>query len=510
MSSIDNTNSNTEYNYNNTSNIVSGEITPKSSAPPFPEELLYQYSSGDTTPKASAPPFPFPMSNSSTESTITCLIIAHGIEENYKISSHSNKNIRVLSRAGVPGCLGICGPGDYDDIFDEYEYKIDKRLSSYQKLEYIQQKFLSEQQCTMLYDTINRENYDNRSGKYSLDIFSKKGHSRIYKPFHDHTYIFTFPPEFKQGIHILDVNNPPPNSGLKYMDNLINKRFFLDEFNNPQQVRNNIGKTLKIFLDYIYFPIDIQIKTDYETIEDVNTNFIPKNEDEEEIKKMFLEGWVGNMRKIWKGGETKFFTPKNINKMLLMYADNVKTKKLDKLDKIFNNLMSYFEENNYNCENIFGLIYEIKNTYKEDEDNRTLIEKFYPKIFSSEADCLSFIINIMNTSSDLYIKLNDVVYNGDINVSINMSSIINYLKSRGYKIINLIDLSCRSIHEQNYEEENVENLNKISQEEYERANDPTSPFARDKGGSKKSNKSRKSKKNKKSKKSTRKNPRNLR
>ena len=32
----------------------------------------------------------------------------------------------------------------------------------------------------------------------------------------------------------------------------------------------------------------------------------------------------------------------------------------------------------------------------------------------------------------------------------------------------------------------------VSQEEYERANDPTSPFARDKGGSKKSNKSRKS------------------
>ena len=116
----------------------------------------------------------------------------------------------------------------------------------------------------------------------------------------------------------------------------------------------------------------------------------------------------------------------------------------------------------------------------------------------------------MNTSSDLYIKLNDVVYNGDINVSINMSSIIDYLKSRGYKIINLIDLSCRSVHGQNYEEENVENLNKISQEEYERANDPTSPFARDKGGSKKSNKSRKSKKNKTSKKSTRKNPRNLR
>ena len=93
MTSIDNTNSNTEYNYNNEYNIVSGEITPKASAPPFTEELLQQYSSGDTTPKASAPPFPFPMSHSSNEPTITCLIIAHGIEENYKISYHSNKNI---------------------------------------------------------------------------------------------------------------------------------------------------------------------------------------------------------------------------------------------------------------------------------------------------------------------------------------------------------------------------------------------------------------------------------
>lgn len=322
MSSIDNANADSKPE----SNIVSGEITPKALAPPFPEELLYQYSSEDTTPKASAPPFP--MSYSSTEPTITCLIIAHGIEENYKISSHSNKNIRVLSRAGVPGCLGTCGPSDYDDIFHEYQYKMYKTLSSYQKIKYIQQKFLSEQQCTMLYDTINRDKYDNSSGKYSLDIFSKKGHSRIYKPLREHTYVFTFPPEFKQGIHILEVNNPLPNSGLEYMDNLINKRFFLDEFNNPQQVRNNIERTLKFFLDYIYFPVDIQIKTDYETIEDVNANFIPQNEDEEEIKKMFFEGFVVNMRKIWKGAETKFFTPKNINKMLLMYADNVKTNKL--------------------------------------------------------------------------------------------------------------------------------------------------------------------------------------
>jgi hypothetical protein len=502
MASIDNATSNLEYN------IESGEITPKASAPPFPE-LLYQYSSGDTTPKASAPPFP--MTNSSTEPTVTCLIIAHGIEENYNISSHSDKNIRVLSRAGVPGCLGTCGPGDYDDIFEEYGYKIDKRLSSYQKIEYIQQKFLSEQQCTMLYDTINREKYENSSGKYSLDIISKKGHSRIYKPFRDHSYAFTFPPEFKQGIHILEVNNPPPNSGLKYMDNLINKRFFLDEFNNPQQVRNNIGKTLKIFLDYIYFPIDIQIKTDYETIEDVTTNFIPQNEDEEEIKKMFLEGWVGNMRKIWKGGETKFFTPKNINKMLLMYADNVKTKKLDKLDKIFNNFLAYFEENNYNCENIFGLVYEIKNSYKEDQDNRTLIEKFYPKIFSTEAECFSFIIKVMNTSSDLYIKLNNDVYTGDINVNINMSSLIDYLKSRGYKIINFIDLSCRSVYEEQYEDKEI--FNELREGENMGLEDPADLYDRNKGGTRKSKKFRKlrkTKKNKKSKKSTRKNPRNLR
>lgn len=488
MSSIDNTSSNPEFN------------------------IESNYESGEITPKASAPPFPFPLTHLSTEPTVTCLIIAHGNEENYKISSHTNKNIRILSRAGVPGCLGTCGTYDYDDIFNEYENNIDSNLPSYQKLEKIQQKFLSEQQCTMLYDITNRERGDKAHGKYSLDIFSKKQHSRIFKPVYDHTYTFTFPPEFKQGIHILEVNNPPPNSGLKYMDNLINKRFFLDEFNNPQQVRNNIGKAINIFLNYIYFPFDIQIKTDYETIEDVNTNFIPQNEDEEKIKKMFFEAWIGNMKKIWKEDANKFFTPQNINKMLLMYADNVNKNKLDKITTIFNNFVAYFQENNYNCENIFGLIYDIKTTYKEDEDNHTLIEKFYPKIFSSEADCLSFIIKIINTSSDLYLKLNDDIYNGDINVSINMSTIIDYLKSKGYKIINLIDLSCRSINEEHYEEANIENLNKITQEEYDRANDPTSPFARDKGGSKKSKKTRKLKKTRKSKKNkkSKKNSKNLR
>ena len=359
MEKGDNINSNPESNPDSNSNIYSGDTTPRESAQPFPKELLHPYYSGDTTPKPSAKTFP--VTHSSSEPTVTCLIIAHGNEEKYKISSHTNKNIRILSRAGVPGCLGTCGPGDYDDIFHEYEHNIDSNLPSYQKLEKIQEKFLSEQQCAILYDTTNRENYGKASSKFSLDIFSKKGHSRIFKPLYDHTYTFTWPPEFKQGIHILEVNNPPANSDLKYKDNLINKRFILDEFNNPQQIRKNIEKTLRRVFKYIKFPSDITFKTDYESIEDVMTNFNPTNEDETKIKELFFEKWVNIIKKTWKEEAKKFLTPKNISDMLVTYQNIVKK---NKLNKIISNFIAYFEENNYNCEHIFEIIYEIENTYK--------------------------------------------------------------------------------------------------------------------------------------------------
>ena len=427
-----------------------------------------------------------------------------------------------MSRAGVPGCLGTCGTHDYDDIFNEYENNIDSNLPSYQKLEKIQQKFLSEEQCSILYDTTNRERGDKAHGKYSLDIFSKKQHSRIFKPVYDHTYSFTWSPEFKQGIHILEVNNPP-NSEIKYKDNLLNKKFYLDEFNNPQQKRSNIEKILRIVFKYIEFPSDIKIKLDYKSIEDVRLNFNPINEDEAKIKELFFNKWVKKLLNTWKQDANKYFTPQNISEMLVTYQNIVKQ---NKLDKIIDNFILYFEENNYNCEDITEIIYEIEKTYKtyfflqrpltteEEESNRKLIEKFYPKIFSNESDCLAFIIKIMRNYGDLYLILPDNINNGDIDVEINMSTIIDYLKSKGYKIINLIDLSCRSVDKIHYEDEKLEHINDITQEEYERSTDPTSPYNINMGGSKKNKKSIRKKPRKstrkKSKKNTRKKTKNLR
>jgi hypothetical protein len=484
----------------------------------YSEDLASTTPTSPPTPQPSAPPFSEELVHPSNEPTVTCLIIAHGSEESYKISSHINKNIRILSRAGVPGCLGTCGMNDYDDIFHEYKNNIDSNLPSYQKLEKMQQKFLSEEQCAILYDTTNRENSDKKYGKYSLDIFSKKQHSRIFKPVYDHTYSFTWSPEFKQGIHILEVNNPP-NSEIEYKDNLLNKKFYLDEFNNPQQKRSNIEKILRIVFEKIQFPSDIKIKLDYKSIEDVRLNFNPVNEDESKIKGMFFNNWVKQILIDFPKNKQDFFTPKNISEILVTYQNIVKK---NKLDKIINKFILYFEENNYNSGDIIEIIFEIEKTYKtiyflkrqitteEEESNRKLIEKFYPKIFSNESDCLSFIIKIMRNYGYLYSILVDNINNGDIDVKIKMSTIIDYLKSKGYKIINLIDLSCRLVDETHYEEENLEHLNYINKEEHEKTTNPTSPYNKNMGGSKKSNKSKKNirKKSNKSKKNIRKNLRN--
>ena len=106
--------------------------------------------------------------------TITLLIIGHGkdlVDKKFK----TYKNIRELSRAGMPGCLGVCSLDDYENIINEYKYKLHGLNSSYEKLLEISEKFLTEQQCSLLYDTTHAgRDTDTSIGRFSKDIFSKK------------------------------------------------------------------------------------------------------------------------------------------------------------------------------------------------------------------------------------------------------------------------------------------------------------------------------------------------
>jgi hypothetical protein len=438
------------------------------------------------------------------EHIITCLIISHGYEMNNIINSNIDKNIRILSRAGVPGCLGVCGPSDYDNLFDEYENNMDYNLSTYQKLEKIQQNFLSPEQCFKLYNTTYQHNLNKKIGKYSLDIFTKKAHSRIYKPVNEHLYSFTFPENFNQGIHILEIKNPVPNNIFSYKNNLLDKRFFLDEFNNPEKVKDNIRQALRLLFNYMKFPI-IDIKTDYESVEDIEQNFIPRNQNEEIIKTKFFEKYVKNIKKkILKDYAQKMFTKQNINEALKIYKDQ-QVKQI--LDIYIINFLDYFEENNYNCDYILELLDLIKNNYfdsvllkrqitsEELQSNRNLVKKFYPRIFSNQVDSIIFISNVAKLYGELYSVIMNQIYSGKINtVEIKLSTIINYLKSKGFTIINIIDLSCRSVEDKKYETpEGKEKINEIKEMEEMGIEDPQDLYEKNKGG-------KKSKKNKKTRK----------
>ena len=168
--------------------------------------------------------------------TITVLIISHGEDLINDRLTDIGKNIRVLSRAGIPGCYGICGITDYKEIFDKYENlkTIPESLSSYKKLETIYNFFLTTNQCHRLEKTITKYSKDTKKGKFSINLYKKKKHSKLFKPIIDHKYYFNDDSiNFKdKGIHVVEIENQPQNSNLDYKDNLIEKKFKLDEYTN--------------------------------------------------------------------------------------------------------------------------------------------------------------------------------------------------------------------------------------------------------------------------------------
>ena len=410
-----------------------------------------------------------PPAELSTEPTITVLIIAHGFDTNKKLKK-MDKNVRILSRAGVPGCLGVCSSHDYGLIFNEYENNMEKDLSSYQKLEKIQETFFSSLQCSQLYDTTLKSWPDKSFGKYSLDIISNKRHGKIYRPYFEHNYTFNWRYEYNPGIHVVEIKNPLPTNDLKYQDNLLKTHFFVDKFTNPTVIRYNIERLIKVMFEYIFFP-SFNKKIDLKTLKDMTQSL---NEYEIQVKRLFLE-WIRLQMRA--DGIEKARTDNSDDNMNTRFTQ-IKRNFINKNFKSYiDNIIEFFIFSNFTSIDIIGFIEEIKTLHKDPD----FIDGFPSRVFNgNEKDCKFFIDNIIEKYDKLVEILNIEIIKDYENVEINTSSIIELLKSKGYSVINIIDLSCRFVDEKHYSEEKYGYLNQLDAEENERVH--KEPFDKTIGG----------------------------
>jgi hypothetical protein len=423
-------------------------------------------------PPSTEPPAAEPSATeSSAEPTITVLIIAHGFDTNKKIKK-IDKNVRILSRAGVPGCLGVCSSHDYGLIFNEYENNLEKDLSSYQKLEKIKETFFTTTQCSQLYDTTLKSWPDKSFGKYSLDIISNKRHGKIYRPYFEHNYTFNWRYEYNPGIHVVEIKNPSPTDDLKYQDNLLKTHFFADKFTNPTVIRDNIERLIKVMFEYIFFP-SFNNKIVFKTLEDMTQSFVSLNEYETQVKKHFLE-WI----KLQIRADGIEIARIRINRDMNRRINQLKKIFINKNFKSYiDNIIEYFIFSNFTSIDIIGFIEEIKTLHKDPD----FIDGFPSRVFNgNEKDCKFFIDNIIEKHDKLVEILNIEIMKDYENVEINTSSIIELLKSKGYSVINIIDLSCRFVDEKYYSEEKYEYLNQLDAEENDRVH--KEPFDKTIGG----------------------------
>lgn len=356
--------------------------------------------------------------------TITCLIYAHGEETNTIIPHNIDKNIRILSKAGVPGCLGTANNREVDNIINTY-LGLGSEITSFEKLEYLQKSFLDEDQSLiMMYNLLDS---NDKKSKFSFNTVNKRHHSKIYKPIFDHIYYFQDIDD-DPGIFILETSE----DSVFEMDigrNLLSHISLLHEYRN---IENEKYEMFNILFESIDFP-DFTIKPN-------NTDYLLFHEMIPIVSKKFVNKPISNILKI-----------------------SLLSAKINKRHNYVKQFLPFFQESKDTSE-VFTVLQRIHNGEIKMEEL---------------PDYDIFISKLNENWETLYERLYKEIYERKNKIkNINLSTIIEYLKSNGYSTINIIDLSCRTFSDEMYEKEGF--LNERRELESMGVEDPKDLFDRKK------------------------------
>lgn len=350
--------------------------------------------------------------------TITIAILSHGEDLINEELPDFDPNVRIFSRAGQALCVGVAdieSLGIVQDFYMSEERLTNKNTkSSYQMLRDIADFFNSPENTSIYKEICDKEittTNDPRlikSLKHTKKTINCKKHSQIYTPFYDHLYSFIDTTNIFSGqsqIAVLEIINYTPKTTVIDYENI-----------TSLQYENNLA-----LQKYYITQGDIDIRNRKqknfrkEMIRNFLLNFNLEHETDSELNKY---------------SEILF---KNIP-----FVDNYK-------------ILSEFQ-------NPDSIIHQLINP----EDDEIITEKANEFIGISEITDEEEKSRLIEDRRQFLFQADDMEKEEEMIPIIKLSEIIAFLKSEGFKVINIIDFSCRYVEDE-LTDEKIQQLNEGQQ-----------------------------------------------
>ena len=355
--------------------------------------------------------------------TITIAIVSHGmdlIKEKLSIDS----NVRIYSRAGQTLCFGVINSNPMNFVEELYYtnermYDEDKR-TSYEMLQAVAEHYKMPEHDKEFVNIIMKEVEKNpKPTKHTLKTIAKKKHSQIYTPFYDHLYIFTDnsgPFNNNNQITVLETKNHTSRSNIDYRDiiNLAKKRYAIQA-------------------PLYWMRVDIEEKRFINFFKKFHMTALLPESELNFLEKIDLE----DLRKKYANNPSEL--ERNVND----YLKRAKLKRYSR--KIYENRYLIFEDGFVSeikllreFENPDSKLYE----YIQYEDDKQIIRETMDEIKRLESDKSLSFSKRKEKRREFYNEHDDII------PGVKLSTIIDFLKSEGFVIINIIDFSCRTVSEE--------------------------------------------------------------
>ena len=325
--------------------------------------------------------------------TITVAIVSHGMDLITKELPEFDPNVRIFSRAGQALCLGVVHENNLGFVIQLYgsrERSANKNTkSSYQMLRQVADHYNSPENNSEYTEMCDREiitkPYNIKPLKHTKKTINCKKHNQIYTPSYDHTYIFTDETSLFSGQNQIIV---------------------LETINYTS--RNNV----------INYEDDTNLALQKFYIDEPNVN--SRNILQKDFRKeMILEFLM------------KFNLDTDSESELYKYCDII----FENIPFVNNGkIMKEFQNPTSAIHRFVKPEDDVKITEKVNEflgilDIKDVTEK--KRILDKKKE---FLNTVGSERESVLIQ------------TINLSEIIAFLKSEGFKVINIIDFSCRGVH----------------------------------------------------------------
>jgi hypothetical protein len=342
--------------------------------------------------------------------TITVAIVSHGADLITKELPEFDPNVRIFSRAGQALCLGPVTEKNLDSVEKLYwaieRYNNKNTKSSYQMLREVADHYNSPENNSVHTEMCDREimtnpYYNIKSLKHTKKTINCKKNNQIYTPSYDHVYTFTDKTSLFSGqnqITVLETINYTSRNNIIHYEDTPNLALHKFYIDEPNVNSRNI------------------LQKDFR-------------------KKMILKFLM------------KFNLDTDSESELYKYCDiifeNIPFVNNDKILTEFQNPTSP----------IHGFI--------KPEDDVKITEKVNKILGIGDITDIAEKKRIIKANLD-FLNTFSSENEEELIQTINLSQIIAFLKSEGFKVINIIDFSCRYVEDE-VTEEKIQQLNEGQQ-----------------------------------------------